>query len=192
MRLNESSSHDRERHKFTRSECCSLRTGVTMLRALYEYTGEDEDELTFPEGAELELIKTDEGVDDGFWRGRYQGREGMFPAVVVEIIPNGMNHSSSFCESSTPILDSTLVSASSFTSPSPSSMGPSPVTLDNTTPITSSFHYTLSKFHPTSVQFNSAPRVRVQPNTPEGELERTWRNDSFEEYDDEEEDASYV
>ena len=90
MRLNESSSHDRERHKFTRSECCSLRTGVTMLRALYEYTGEDEDELTFPEGAELELIKTDEGVDDGFWRGRYQGREGMFPAVVVEIIPNGM------------------------------------------------------------------------------------------------------
>ena len=61
-----------------------------MLRALYEYTAEDEEELTFPEGAELELINTDEGVDDGYWRGRYQGREGMFPAVVVEIIPNGM------------------------------------------------------------------------------------------------------
>ena len=93
MRLNESSSRDRERHKVSRSECCTSLppvTGVTMLRALYEYTGDDEDELTFPEGAELELINTDEGVDDGFWRGRYQGREGMFPAVVVEIISNGM------------------------------------------------------------------------------------------------------
>ena len=63
---------------------------MTLLRALYEYTGEDEEELTFPEGAELELIHTDEGVEDGFWRGRYQGREGLFPSVVVEIISNGM------------------------------------------------------------------------------------------------------
>ena len=63
---------------------------MTMLRALYEYTAEDEEELTFPEGAELELIHTDEDAEDGFWRGRYQGREGMFPSVVVEIVSNGV------------------------------------------------------------------------------------------------------
>ena len=61
-----------------------------MLRALYEYSAEDDDELTFPEGAELELIHTDEGVDDGFWKGRYKGRVGLFPSVVVEIISNGV------------------------------------------------------------------------------------------------------
>ena len=62
---------------------------VTMLRALYEYTAEDEEELTFPEGAEIQLLRTDEGVDDGFWEGRYEGKVGVFPAVVVEIIEDG-------------------------------------------------------------------------------------------------------
>ena len=63
---------------------------MTLLRALYEYSGEDDDELSFPEGAELELIHTDEGVNDGFWKGQYNGRVGLFPSVVVEIISNGM------------------------------------------------------------------------------------------------------
>ena len=63
---------------------------MTLLRALYEYSGEDDEELSFPEGAELELIHTDEGVDDGFWKGQYNGRVGLFPSVVVEIISNGM------------------------------------------------------------------------------------------------------
>ena len=60
-----------------------------MLRALYEYTAEDEEELTFPEGAEIQLLHTDEGVDDGFWKGQYEGKVGVFPAVVVEIIEDG-------------------------------------------------------------------------------------------------------
>ena len=63
---------------------------VTMLRALYEYTGEDDEELTFPEGAEIQLVHTDEGVDDGFWKGRYEGCVGLFPSVVVEVISNGL------------------------------------------------------------------------------------------------------
>ena len=63
---------------------------VTMLRALYEYSAEDEEELTFPEGAEIQLVHTDEGTEDGFWKGRYEGRVGLFPSVVVEIIQNGL------------------------------------------------------------------------------------------------------
>lgn len=63
---------------------------VTMLKAMYEYSAQDDEELTFPEGALIELLGTDDGVDDGFWRGRYEGRVGMFPSVVVEIISNGL------------------------------------------------------------------------------------------------------
>ena len=49
---------------------------------LYEYSAQDEEELTFPEGAEIQLLHTDEGVDDGFWKGRYEGKVGMFPSVI--------------------------------------------------------------------------------------------------------------
>lgn len=63
---------------------------VTMLRAMYEYSAQDDEELTFPEGAVIELLGTDDGVDDGFWKGRYEGKVGMFPSVVVEVISNGL------------------------------------------------------------------------------------------------------
>lgn len=61
-----------------------------MLRAMYEYSAQDDEELTFPEGAVIELLGTDDGVDDGFWKGRYEGKVGMFPSVVVEVISNGL------------------------------------------------------------------------------------------------------
>ena len=62
-----------------------------MLRALYEYSATDSEELSFPEGAVIELIRTDDnGVDDGYWEGRYEGQVGVFPSVVVEVISNGM------------------------------------------------------------------------------------------------------
>ena len=101
---------------------------------------------------------------------------------------------------STPILDSTLLPPSSSSplsprnhsptpSPTPYSTGPSPVTLPDINHSYSSQQTTFSKFQPNSLQYNSAPQVRVQvPDTPEGELERTWRMDSFENYDDEEEE----
>ena len=69
---------------------CALVVIVTMLRALYEYSAQDGEELTFPEGAVIELLRTDEGVDDGFWEGQYEGMVGMFPSVVVEVISNGL------------------------------------------------------------------------------------------------------
>ena len=66
------------------------KAGTTLLRATYEYTAQYEEELTFPEGATIELVKMDtNGVDDGWWQGAYNGRVGVFPSVVVEVISNG-------------------------------------------------------------------------------------------------------
>ena len=59
-----------------------------MLRALYDYNAEDDEELSFPEGAIITLIATDSdgsGIDDGWWKGSYGGRTGVFPSVIVEI-----------------------------------------------------------------------------------------------------------
>ena len=60
-----------------------------MLRALYDYSADDEEELSFPEGAIIRLLKTDvdeSGVDDGWWQGSYEGKVGVFPSIIVEVI----------------------------------------------------------------------------------------------------------
>lgn len=63
-----------------------LISAKVMLKAMYEYTAQFEEELSFPEGALIELLRTDEnGVDDGWWEGSYQGIVGVFPSLVVEI-----------------------------------------------------------------------------------------------------------
>ncbi len=60
-----------------------------LLKAVYEYTASYREELSFPEGAVIELLRTDQnGVDDGWWEGSYQGNVGVFPSLVVEIIKN--------------------------------------------------------------------------------------------------------
>ncbi len=54
---------------------------------MYEYTAECDEELTFPEGAYIELVRRSvDGVDDGWWEGRFEGKTGVFPSVVVEVI----------------------------------------------------------------------------------------------------------
>ena len=64
---------------------------ATLLRAVYDYTAQFDEELSFPEGAIIELTKTDDnGVDDGWWQGTYAGKSGVFPSVVVEPISNGV------------------------------------------------------------------------------------------------------
>lgn len=56
-----------------------------LLKAVYEYTAQFKEELTFPEGALIQLLRTDEnGVDDGWWEGSYRGKVGVFPSLVVE------------------------------------------------------------------------------------------------------------
>ena len=58
-----------------------------MLRALFEYTAQEEEELSFPGGAIIRLLRTDDnGIDDGWWEGSYEGKVGVFPSIVVEKI----------------------------------------------------------------------------------------------------------
>ena len=64
--------------------------GRKQLRAMYDYTAQFDEELSFPEGALIELLRTDDnGVDDGWWEGRYKGKVGVFPSVVVELLSDG-------------------------------------------------------------------------------------------------------
>ncbi|KAF6081157.1 FCH and double SH3 domains 1 [Phyllostomus discolor] len=56
-----------------------------LARALYSYTGQSAEELSFPEGALIRLLpRAQDGVDDGFWRGEFGGRVGVFPSLLVE------------------------------------------------------------------------------------------------------------
>ena len=51
------------------------------LRALYDYAGSQDDELSFKEGEIIVLSGKD---DEVWWRGTLDGREGVFPATYVE------------------------------------------------------------------------------------------------------------
>ena len=74
--------------------CCCLLFAAggreTLLKAVYDYTAQYDEELSFPEGAVIKLLRTDEnGVDDGWWEGSYQGKVGVFPSLVVEVLCAG-------------------------------------------------------------------------------------------------------
>ncbi|KAG7465009.1 hypothetical protein MATL_G00171720 [Megalops atlanticus] len=59
-------------------------------RALYPYCGQSAEELSFPEGALIRLLRCSHGdVDDGFWEGELDGRVGVFPSLVVEVLAEG-------------------------------------------------------------------------------------------------------
>ncbi|XP_053260831.1 hematopoietic lineage cell-specific protein-like isoform X3 [Podarcis raffonei] len=53
-------------------------------RALYDYQGDGDDEISFDPG---DTITDIEQVDEGWWRGSCQGRHGLFPANYVELLP---------------------------------------------------------------------------------------------------------
>lgn len=58
---------------------------VSYCIALYDYDGEEDEELTFDEGQVIKVIsKCAHGVDDGWWRGELDGKVGNFPSLVVE------------------------------------------------------------------------------------------------------------
>ncbi|XP_078810530.1 F-BAR and double SH3 domains protein 1 isoform X2 [Oryzias latipes] len=73
---------------------CSLSSkssaGITegrgVARALYSYQGQSAEELSFQEGALIRLTRRRGAVDDGFWEGELDGRIGVFPSLVVELL----------------------------------------------------------------------------------------------------------
>ncbi|XP_054411087.1 F-BAR and double SH3 domains protein 1 isoform X3 [Pongo abelii] len=64
---------------------CGAEPTAFLARALYSYTGQSAEELSFPEGALIRLLpRAQDGVDDGFWRGEFGGCVGVFPSLLVE------------------------------------------------------------------------------------------------------------
>lgn len=57
---------------------------AVYVRALYDYEGQADEELSFSEGAVIRLLNRDTQTDDGFWEGELNGRVGVFPSVLVE------------------------------------------------------------------------------------------------------------
>ena len=51
-----------------------------FVEALYDIDAEAEDELTFKAGDSIEVLETS---DDGWWKGRINGKEGLFPVNYV-------------------------------------------------------------------------------------------------------------
>ncbi|XP_030217434.1 F-BAR and double SH3 domains protein 2 isoform X2 [Gadus morhua] len=62
---------------------------VSFAKALYDYAGQTEDELSFPEGAIIRIMSRETREDDGFWEGEFNGMVGVFPAVLVEDLTSG-------------------------------------------------------------------------------------------------------
>ncbi|XP_075906036.1 F-BAR and double SH3 domains protein 2 isoform X3 [Nelusetta ayraudi] len=73
------------------SNCINGDTNMTYVRALYDYEGQADEELSFSEGAVIRLLSRDTQTDDGFWEGELNGRVGVFPSVLVEdLTENGV------------------------------------------------------------------------------------------------------
>ncbi|XP_077361658.1 F-BAR and double SH3 domains protein 2-like isoform X2 [Festucalex cinctus] len=64
-------------------------SGVSFAKALYDYAGQTDDELSFPEGAIIRILSRETHEDDGFWEGEFNGAVGVFPAVLVEDLAGG-------------------------------------------------------------------------------------------------------
>uniref|UniRef100_A0A452QMC9 Myosin IF n=1 Tax=Ursus americanus TaxID=9643 RepID=A0A452QMC9_URSAM len=59
------------------------RTHGPRCRALYQYVGQDVDELSFNVNEVIEILMED---SSGWWKGRLHGQEGLFPGNYVEKI----------------------------------------------------------------------------------------------------------
>nr|XP_061818743.1 F-BAR and double SH3 domains protein 2-like isoform X1 [Nerophis lumbriciformis] len=64
-------------------------SSVSFAKALYDYAGQTDDELSFPEGAIIRILSRETHEDDGFWEGEFNGVVGVFPAVLVEDLVGG-------------------------------------------------------------------------------------------------------
>ncbi|XP_037126128.1 F-BAR and double SH3 domains protein 2-like isoform X3 [Syngnathus acus] len=71
------------------SELPATSVDVCFAKALYDYAGQTDDELSFPEGAVIRILSRETREDDGFWEGEFNGVVGVFPAVLVEDLAGG-------------------------------------------------------------------------------------------------------
>ena len=62
----------------------SDKTRKRRAKVAFSYTAENEDELSLALGDVVEILGDDE---EGWWRGRVNGKEGVFPCNFVEPIP---------------------------------------------------------------------------------------------------------
>lgn len=67
-----------------------LITGNKKARALIDYTGKSERELTFKKGDIIAIIGTGTETDTGFFAGAMRGAFGVFPSSAVELIEAGV------------------------------------------------------------------------------------------------------
>ncbi|KAK7926029.1 hypothetical protein WMY93_008339 [Mugilogobius chulae] len=79
-----SSSNSTEPEMDAHSSSVNGDCSVSFAKALYDYAGQTEDELSFPEGAIIRILSRETHEDDGFWEGEFNGVVGVFPAVLVE------------------------------------------------------------------------------------------------------------
>lgn len=76
-----------------------------MVRALYDYAGSCQEELSFVDGTIFKLLRRDEnGIDDGFWEGELNGKIGVFPSLLVEELDSESRQSSNDVRSSSVLI----------------------------------------------------------------------------------------
>ena len=80
-----SHGHDDEHSASTRPEEPAVEEEGETAIAEYDYEAQEENELSFPEGA---VIINIERVDDNWWAGEYQGNSGLFPCTSPTTPPN--------------------------------------------------------------------------------------------------------
>ncbi|KAA0722341.1 SH3 domain-containing protein 19 ADAM-binding protein [Triplophysa tibetana] len=69
-----------------RSHTANEAEGVDWAKALYDFSAETEDDLAFQQGDQI-LVTAH--IDDEWWSGRLNGREGIFPKAFVEAATGG-------------------------------------------------------------------------------------------------------